>query len=411
MSNLAAETPSITIRNNFMKVIVSGQPENSLAHCVLLFGVGLLEESRSTQGICQVIGLCMEQYLEDFRENGKSLEDYGIEYQHNQESDFTALYFTFPPEQLPVITKIAANLMKTDWLTQENFLTQKKQRIEELRASRGSFDFYQFFRNNFYRFHPYREPMGGYLSSVEKLDYNKTLEFFNTYYTPRRTIFSFAGLVNEGQVNRLLNQEFKNLAPGVTNPLEIEWEPETTEKEIYLGAMSQQGFILLGYSAPPISSPDYYAMQIINSYLGQGLSSKMWIELREKRGWSYSLQSTYPYLKGPSYILMEVQTTPDFVRRGARIMLSLIDDLKANGISENELIRSRNYLTGDFLRSVERPQDQAYYWGRAALIGKGLESIDNYSRKIQSISAEEIRKVARTYFNEYTLILVNAGIF
>lgn len=394
-----------------MKCIVSEQPENDLAHCVILFGVGLLEESRATQGICQVLGLCMEKYLEDFRQDGKSLEDYGIQYQHNQELDFTALYFTFPPRQLPLIMKIASNLLKTDWLTTENFSEQREQRIKEIEASKGSFDFFQFFRSNFYRFHPYREPMGGYLSSVEKLDYNKTIDFFKTYYTPRRTIFSFSGKVNKGEAERLLNQEFGELPSGVNNPLEIEWEPETTEKEIYLGAMSQQGFIMLGYSAPPISSPDYYAMQLINAYLGQGLSSKMWIELREKRGWSYSLQSVYPYLKGPAYVLMEVQTTPDCVRRAARIMLSLIDDLKANGINESELTRCRNYLTGDFLRSVERPQDQAYFWGRSALLGRGIESSESLTRRIQSVSSEEIKRVARTYFNEYTLILINAGVF
>ena len=191
--------------------------------------------------------------------------------------------------------------------------------------------------------------------------------------------------------------------------MEVQWEPQASEKEVYLYSQSELAWVLLGYQAPSLQSSDYAPMQVIYGALGAGLSSRLWTQLRENRGLAYEVGARYPELLGPSHLLCHVITKPSSVGIARRRMLAEIDKLKKDGMSELELAETKEKLLGMYLLERESMSGRALHLGMAELSGAGYESDARKLQELQRVTVADVKRVANEYLREPTLIMARPG--
>ena len=234
-------------------------------------------------------------------------------------------------------------------------------------------------------------------------------QFFKEHFASNRMVLSVSGRVNRSDVMDQAKKDFSAIKSVESRSLDIAWEPKASEKEIFLSANSSIAWVFLGYPAPNVSSRDYVAMKLIHALMGDGLSSRLFTEIREKRGLAYELGAVYPTLLGPSHMLTYTITKPNQVGAARNQIFKEIQRLKEHGVGNAELDDSRRKLIGNYLLERETNTGRAYNLAIAEVIGVGYEFDVNFIKNVESVTPAEIQQVAKRYLDNYTLVVARPG--
>ena len=171
---------------------------------------------------------------------------------------------------------------------------------------------------------------------------------------------------------------------------------------------TQTAWIMLGWQTSGImSEKDYATLQVIDSLLGSGMSSRLFIDLREQEGLAYQLGSGYsPHALRGSFV-MYIGTNPATVDKAKEGLFAEIKKLKTEYVGDKELKDAKEKLIGNYIIGLETNLDKASNIGGYETLGVGYEFKDRYENLINSISDTDIIEVANKYFNDnYILSIV-----
>jgi zinc protease len=394
--------------NNGLTALFIFSPGEELLSLEILIKTGAMQEQENLWGINNLINETLNQRVKEITANcfPDGLEGSGGLFKSYLYPDYLRLDFVIPPSYLPNLLDAIKTLVRDPAFTPELLAAKKAELQEQLKDQDGGFSsIYEIFLQNFYRYHPYQKSQLGYSTNMNNLTPEILTEFWRTNFVPNNMVFALAGQFNESEARKLLQRKFSDLVPVAKKKIEIPWEPVTQEKSIYLSARSNLAWFFLGFPAPNFKSNDYFTFQVIKSYLVDGLSSRLWLELREHRGLLYSLSGTTPELEGPAYFLINLTTYPKNIRLCRKLIFNIITELKNNGISSSELNAAYNKLWGGFLRENQTASSMAAHLGSLELYGLGYNYYLNYPKKYQRVTNEDIKRVARQYLEQYTLIV------
>ncbi len=184
-------------------------------------------------------------------------------------------------------------------------------------------------------------------------------------------------------------------------PLKASKTVETVKSQLAAVWMAE------GWLAPPVDNiKDYVALKVLNSLVGTGMSSRLFVDLREKQGLAYVVGSFYPTRKEASRFVMYIGTDPantDKVRQGfdAEIQRLLNEPVPAS-----ELAEAKSKLIGSYALAHDTNSAQAFYLGLYEAIGAGYELDKRYPELIQQVTPEDIQRVVRKYFSGPAIISV-----
>lgn len=178
--------------------------------------------------------------------------------------------------------------------------------------------------------------------------------------------------------------------------------PEVTSKESIVKKLPQQqtAWLILGWQTGKISDlKEYATLNVINTLLGSGMSSRLFVNLREQEGLAYQLGSNYsPNMLAGAFIVY-VGTNPATLEHSKSKVLVEINKLKTQFISDKELKAAKERLLGQYVIALETNSDKAETLGWFEASGRGYNFIDKYPELINSVTASDIIEVANKYFN------------
>lgn len=281
----------------------------------------------------------------------------------------------------------------------ELLLRQIKARRDQLLAS--TFDLFQ---ETYYQSHPYHKPRLGYPETVKQFNRKSVLDFYKTYYVPNNLLFSLVGNFDSPEVIERIKRQFGRLPRrDLPSHSETILSPASQPKEDSLERESQTAWIVLGFSAPSITHPDFAAMQVLNAITSGSMDSRLFVELRDKRGLAYQIGSLYVPRSGPSFYATYIGTKPDQFELARQGILTEIERIKTELVESEELKRTKTYLRGTFIMSQESNAGQASLMGQYELLGLGYQFVNEYPKLITLVAEEDILRVAQRYLGHYTL--------
>jgi len=388
---------------NGMVILLKESPTHDLIAVELLCQVGLANEETPTAGLIALWSRILEERLDDATEKHYRIVDKAV----SIEPDFLRISIQGPATDGEAMIRALSDLVKDDVYPEKLVARHQKRLVNDIKEGRAGAQnqLYSIFRSLFYRYHPYRREHTSGTLAVERIDSKILTEFHQRYLVPDRLVLAACGRLSRTVLDDLARELFSPLKSRNEPDLSVPWEPKATEKRIDLGTLNNIAWVLVGFPAPSAASEDHIPMMLIDAVLSQGLSSRLFNEIREKKGLAYTVSAMHPDLKGPSHFLTYVITRPHDAGKVRRDVLKQAELLKEEPLTEAELQAAKNKLMGSFLKERETNRGTAFRLAKAESIGLGYGYEENFEKRLAEVTAQDIRRVAQQYLANPTVII------
>lgn len=259
--------------------------------------------------------------------------------------------------------------------------------------------------------HPYGAPALGTEHTVRRLTREAMLEAYARHYRPGNTFLVVAGDVNADELRALLAGRLGDWAGAAERVDEL---PEPANNgggsiRVLDRPGAAQSEIRVGQVGVARTTPDYFALLVMNTVLGGSFTSRLNMNLRQDKGYTYGAGCGFHFRRaaGPFIASAAVDTavTADAVREFLREMHRIRDE----PVPDDELERAKNYIAWGLPRRFERAADIAYRLADVELHGLGDDYYDTYVSRVRAVKAEHVERVARRYLQPERWAVVIAG--
>jgi zinc protease len=254
---------------------------------------------------------------------------------------------------------------------------------------------------------PYGQPVEGTMESVPRLTRGAVVQFFRNYYYPNNSILTIVGDVTDDEVKAkfLPRLEKWPLAKAPDIPFDSTFTNE--QKTVKIDRSITQANIILGHNGISRGNPDFYPLIVMNYILGGGgFASRLFEEIRIKRGLAYSVASFFDPGKHPGSFQIVLQTKNSSAREAISLSLQQMERIRKEPVSEKELEGAKKYLIGSFPLRFDTQGKLVNFLTQIEYFGLGLDYPEKYPSLIQSVSREEVLRVAKKYLDPKNYILV-----
>lgn len=294
----------------------------------------------------------------------------------------------------------------TDFQREKNLTLAALKHREESPAALASIAFHKALYND----HPYAHPEEGVVQTVAGFEVDDLKEFYRKFYVAANAVVVIIGDVNRQQAEELAQTLLGDLPVG-EKPAEIPpvVMPAHSSSQ-HIDFPSSQTHVLSGMPGTYRKDPDYFPLYVGNHILGGGgLVSKLFDEVREKRGLAYSASSQLAplYRQGP--FTMGLQTRNDQTAKAVDVMNATLRDFIDKGPSETELTAAKQNITGGFAMRIDTNSKLTDYVTMIAYYQQPLDYLDEFQRKVEAVTADQIKDAFQRRLRPELLQTVTVG--
>jgi zinc protease len=239
---------------------------------------------------------------------------------------------------------------------------------------------------------------------------------YHGVFNPKNLIVSVAGNIAPEKVSRVLESYLPANASGATC---VSPEAEASVRDLSIAKDglvtfarddSTQAHIFKGWLTPETKHPDYAALALLNTILGAaGLSSRLFLELRDKQGLAYNVRSTYEAYRYKGIFYLYIGTEPKNKNKCLKGFIEEVDKLVNIPVGGAELADAKRNMLGRRSVFLETAHQQANYIGANYTLGRSLEQIENIAGQIDAVTAADVQRVARTYLTQPSVTSIVAA--
>lgn len=260
------------------------------------------------------------------------------------------------------------------------------------------------YRDMIYKNTPYSISSKVLEKNIQNIKKSDIIEYYNKIFNPKNIVISINGNIDKDKTIQDLNKIFEPKADSQTFDYKI-YDSKipriTTPRTNTIKMPTETAWILLGWQTDGVlSEKDYATLQVIDSILGTGMSSRLFKELREQEGLAYQLGTGYsPNVLRGSF-MMYIGTNPATLEKSKQGLFSEIEKLKTEYVGDKELKDAKEKLIGNYVIGLETNLDKASNIGWYETSTRGYEFKEKYVDLINSVTDADIIEVANKYFND-----------
>ncbi|MBU54622.1 MAG: peptidase M16 [Deltaproteobacteria bacterium] len=273
--------------------------------------------------------------------------------------------------------------------------------LEEIRAQEAQISdvVFRLFQEAIFAQHPYRMPMQGTPESVKSLTPASLKAFYDQLCAPEGLVISVVGDFEREHLLTQLEEHFGNMpSRTLTPPTLPEETPTKTPKTVTSVKDRMQSHIIYGFLGTTMYDKDRYVFEVLNALLsGQG--GRLFIHLRDEVPLAYSVSSFSLELIERGYFAVHIGTSPHKQQQAIDAIHTQLARLQDEPIPTEELARIKRFLIGSHAISRQRNASQAFAFVLHELYGQGLDAIEQYPTYISEVTAQDIQRVAKQYFD------------
>ncbi|MEA3345602.1 MAG: pitrilysin family protein [Chloroflexota bacterium] len=246
--------------------------------------------------------------------------------------------------------------------------------------------------------HPLGRSVAGTKESVASLQRDILLESMSQYYSPSNTVLVVAGSLDHGRLLNLITASTEDWAPVDAPTYQLAVDSQR-EPQVRLGERDTEQ-AHLGISAPglPREHPDRFVLLLMNAILGEGMSSRLFQEIRERRGLAYEIGSSVSTLQDTGAITVYAGVNPERTPTTLQAILAEWDKLRQTPVTPKELRRAKEFVKGRLALQMEDTFNVAAWVGRQELLTERILSVDEVMKKIEVVEPDDIQRLAQHLF-------------
>lgn len=257
--------------------------------------------------------------------------------------------------------------------------------------------------------HPLGRPILGRAATIGSLRRKDLLDYIETRYQPQEIVIAVAGNFDQRQLERIIAREFGRRPPGVSPKPHERRTPDLLGGVVMQHKRLEQVHLCIGMKGIPAGHPDRYAAYVLNSVLGGSVSSRLFQEVREKRGLAYSI---YSFLSGYSdggTLTVYAGTRPKEVERVIEVIRRETRRMAAKGLTRDELKRTKDQMKGSLMLSLESSHSRMNKLAKDEMIKGKHTTLDDMTRAIDAVTFTQMERVAQELLDEGSMAITGLG--
>lgn len=308
--------------------------------------------------------------------------------------------------------KIFADMLINPMFDEEKFKIDKIKfldniaRIEDEPSLLSRYKFYNFV----YGKHPYGWEYKK--DVIEKININDLKNWHGRYFAPNNMIMAVSGDFNADDLKKKLNEVFGSWGKKDVTFSDISEPVEVSEKKcLIINKKLTQATIYIGNLGIRAGNPDIIPISVMNNILGGGgFTSRLWEEVREKRGLSYGVGSAFDYPKlYDGLFKVKLSTKSPKTAEAINVVLDVINGLKEKGVTDEELKQAKNEYLNKFVFGFTNASETLYKFMLLEFYNLPRDYYDNYIKNVEKVTKEDILRCARTYLHPEKIKIVIVG--
>ena len=259
--------------------------------------------------------------------------------------------------------------------------------------------------------HPLGRDVAGTRETVARITRDQLLNFMGRHYLPGRTVVSVAGNVTHQEVVETITERLSEWPSAPASGFLSAPNALSVPRWLVEDRSTEQGHLCLAVPGLPRSHPDRFSLGLVNAVLGEGMSSRLFLQVREAQGLAYAVDSTLGMLDEVGLLVIYAGVDTYRAPHAIRAVLAEMDRLRQEPVPEAELNKSREYVKGRLVLGMEDSGAVSAWYGRQALLLDEMLSLDEVLAAYDGVTSEDVQRLAQTLFTGNQLYLAAVGPF
>ena len=399
---------------NGLRVVTTPVPTAQSASVSLFVGTGSRAEERGSQGLAHFLEHMVFKGSErrpTALQIAEAIEGAGGVLNAYTTKEITCFWNHLPYEKLDLAVDVLADMVFHPLLDTAEIDRERSVIRQEIRRNHDQPGVWvgELLTHAIFGDQPLGWSTAGDEDTVAAIQRQDFASYMDTWYVPGNTVMSVAGNVSHKDVVALARRYFEDRAAKAA-PSFQPVDAQIPARRLSTEARSiTQANVAMGLPALARKDPDRYALMVFNSLLGRGMSSRLFKEVRERRGLAYSVGSAVSRYLDTGLLLVSAGVAPENLEDAVRVILGELRKLVDEPPSEGEMTKVRDYTVGSFRLALETPMALGQRSGELLLTMGEIEPIDSVLEKLRSITGEDILRVARRIVDSAKLVLAVVG--
>jgi predicted Zn-dependent peptidase len=411
-----------TILSNGLRVLTIPMPSFESATVMVMVGAGSRYETKSNNGISHFLehmAFKGTQKRPNALDISTIIDGIGGEFNAFTGKETTGFYVKSAADKIEISLDVLSDMLMRSKFDAKEIEKEKGVILEEINLfedtpSRKIGDVYE---RLLYKDTPMGWDIAGEKDIIRKIQREDFLTYMSSLYSAQNITVVVAGGIDSLKTEELVSGFFGKMNKFDTlrykKVVESQAKPELLIKQ----KKTEQVHIALGFRTVPLDHVDHYPLEVLAAILGGGMSSRLFHEVREKRGLAYYVRSSSDHYQDCGSLVTTAGVDPKRVKEAITVTLEeygKISNPPAGGqfpISNKELRKAKEYLKGHLVLELEDSRSVSGFYAQQELLEKQIDNPAEILEKIEKVSAEEVKNAAKKYFVNEGLNLAIIGNF
>ena len=323
--------------------------------------------------------------------------------------EYASYYIKVLDEHLPLAMDVLSDIVMRPALSPDDLEREKKVVLEEIKMVEDTPDdlVHELFAERFWRDHPLGRPILGTKETVEALTVDGLRRYFGSVYTSPNLIVVAVGNVEHAQVRDLVWRFFEGL-PASSEPVRDD-PPRVVPDVLIRNKELEQSHVCLGTSGYRQDHADRYASYVLNTVLGGSMSSRLFQNVREKRGLAYAVFSGLSAYRDAGSVTIYAGCANEAVGELVDVVIGELRRMKEEALPDSELRRAKDHLKGSLMLNLESTSSRMSHLARQEIYFDRQFGLDETLTGVERVTTGDVQRVARDLFTDGALAATVLG--
>ena len=405
----------VTLKNG-LRIILTPLPAVKSVTAIVLCGAGSRYEMHRTNGISHFLehmffkGTNRRPTASDI---SHALDAIGADYNAFTGKETTGYHIKSASKHLPMVLDMLSDML---WNSKFDPLEIEKERgviIEELNLYEDTpmRRVAEIFEQVLWGDQPLGWDIGGRKEVIRQIKQTDFIDYINARYAPNNMVLSIAGNLNQKPLLKLINKYFGEQKPHKVISFDKVLEDQKKPALRVVYKKTDQAHLCLGFRGIHLTHPNRYIAAVLATILGGGMSSRLFINVREKRGLAYYVRADNETYSDTGAFVASAGVDLKRIEEAIKVILKQFSQISYERVSEKELTKAKEYIKGRVILSWEDSRTVALSYGSDELLEGKVRSLDEELKKVDEVTAGDIQRVAQFLFTNKKLNLAVIGPF
>ncbi len=343
----------------------------------------------------------------------ETVDSIGGEFNANTGKEHTQYFIRAAYEHLPLVFDVLTDMLQHPLFDEKEMNREKGVIIEEINMYKDNPQIHveSLFEETLWDSQPLGRDIAGTAEVIRAVKRQDIIDYRNRFYQPSNTIIAISGNFNQKMLEDLVDQHWAHLPNKKIGTYKLVHESQTKPALSVENKVTEQAHMIVGFPAYAYRHKNNYPLRILSTVLGGGMSSRMFLRIRERMGLAYYVSTSFNnYLDTGNFFVqsgLKVASAP----QALEVILDELRKVRDLGVTAKELKKSQEYIKGKIALAMEDPHEKLeWYLGQEAFTGR-LRTIKQAFEELDKVTLEQVKMVAEELICNEQLNMAIVGPF